>query len=91
VSHSGGHHNVDDLTDHFVCVTSRGTDEKGRVYYTFNDPGTRDAKLGSDTNRNNRFYVDSNTGKLYQEGHGPVSGRSYDVTMVRKNAESGRS
>jgi hypothetical protein len=89
VSHSGGHHNVDDLTDHFVCVTSRGQDERG-VYYTFNDPGTTHQNLGSDTNTNNRFYVDSKTGELYRPGQrgGQITSQQYEVTMVRRNAES---
>jgi hypothetical protein len=89
VSHGGGQHNVDGLTDHFVTVTSRGVDAKG-VYYTFNDPGTKDERRGSDTNPNNRLYVDAKTGKLYKpgaRGHGQVTDLQYEVTMVRKNAE----
>jgi len=90
VSHSGQHHNVDDLTDHFVVITTRGVDEQGRVYYAFNDPGTKDAAAGADTNPNNRFYVDGKTGKLFRPGdrHArSVLHTQDEVTMVRRNSE----
>jgi hypothetical protein len=92
VSHTGEHHNVDDLTDHFVTVTSRGVDDQGRTFYAFNDPGTRSAQLGSDRNSNNRLYVDSKTGEMYRPGArgGQITSQQYEVTMVRTNRESPR-
>ncbi|HEX5747476.1 MAG TPA: LysM peptidoglycan-binding domain-containing protein [Archangium sp.] len=89
VSHRDANYNVDNLTDHFVAITGRGVDEQGRTYYTFNDPGTRHGNIGADTNPNNRFYVDGNTGMLYRpEGAGgSIDMRRYDVSMVRRNAQ----
>ena len=89
VSHKDASYNADGLTDHFVTITGRGTDEKGRTYYTFHDPGTRYASKGQDTNPNNRFYVDERTGGLYRPGsaaRGDITARRYDVAMVRPNA-----
>ncbi|HEX8535822.1 MAG TPA: LysM domain-containing protein [Cystobacter sp.] len=89
VSHKDASYNADGLTDHFVTITGRGTDAKGRTYYTFHDPGTKYASKGQDTNPNNRFYVDERTGGLYRPGSaatGEITGRHYDVAMVRPNA-----
>jgi len=89
VSHKDSDYNVDALTDHFVTITGRGTDDKGRTYYTFHDPGTQHASKGQDTNSKNRFYVDERTGGLYRPGTaatGEITGRHYDVAMVRRNA-----
>ncbi|WNG17440.1 LysM peptidoglycan-binding domain-containing protein [Cystobacter fuscus] len=89
VSHKDASYNADGLTDHFVTITGRGTDDKGRTYYTFHDPGTRHASKGQDTHPNNRFYVDERTGGLYRPGSsatGEITGRHYDVAMVRPNA-----
>ena len=88
VSYKHAHYNVDKVTDHFVTVTGRGTDDKGRTYYTFNDPGTRHADKGRDTNPNNRLYVDPQTHALYRPGanSGSITGRHYDVSMVRRNS-----
>jgi len=89
VSHKDANYNADGLTDHFVTITGRGVDEKGRTYYTFHDPGTKNASKGQDTNPNNRFYVDDKTGNLYrpgQEANGYVTDRRYEVAMVRRNA-----
>ncbi|GMU01876.1 hypothetical protein KH5H1_59960 [Corallococcus caeni] len=88
VSHKDSNYNVDGLTDHFVTITGRGVDEKGRTYYTFHDPGTTNASKGKDTNPNNRFYVDDKTGNMYRPGkaaNGYVTDRHYDVAMVRIN------
>lgn len=91
VNHKGGRNvgNVDAITDHFVVVTGRGVDAQGRTYYTFNDPATRNASRGADTNPNNRFYVDERTGNLYRPGNvasGLVVDRRFDVSMIRPNA-----
>ncbi|WP_223633735.1 LysM peptidoglycan-binding domain-containing protein [Corallococcus sp. EGB] len=88
VSHKDSNYNVDGLTDHFVTITGRGVDGKGRTYYTFHDPGTTNASKGKDTNPNNRFYVDDKTGNMYRPGkaaNGYVTDRHYDVAMVRIN------
>ncbi len=88
VSHKDANYNADGLTDHFVTITGRGVDEKGRTYYTFHDPGTTNASKGKDTNPNNRFYVDEKTGNMYRPGkaaNGYVTDRHYDVAMVRIN------
>ncbi|MFP2928569.1 LysM peptidoglycan-binding domain-containing protein [Pyxidicoccus sp. 3LG] len=88
VSHKDSDYNADKLTDHFVVITGRGVDEKGRTYYTFHDPGTRHQSKGADTNPNNRFYVDDN-GKMYRPGSkatGELTQRQLEVAMVRPNA-----
>lgn len=89
VSHKKGGPNVDGITDHFVTITGRGTDDKGKTYYTFMDPASTNAQRGSDLNPNNRFYVDdkglmSREGKM---GKGYVTDRHFEVAMVRRNAE----
>jgi hypothetical protein len=86
VSHRDGTSNVDGITDHFVTITGRGTDENGKQYYTFLDPGTahRDKAEG-------RFYVDEQSGNLYRPGAeatGSVVNRRFEVSMIRKNAEA---
>ncbi|WP_240358294.1 LysM peptidoglycan-binding domain-containing protein [Myxococcus vastator] len=90
VDHRSGRNsdNVDGITDHFVVITGRGTDEQGRTYYTFHDPATNHEQRGADTNPNNRFYVDQDTGNLYREGPttGNVVQRHFEVSMVRPNA-----
>ncbi|AKQ69541.1 Membrane-bound lytic murein transglycosylase D precursor [Myxococcus hansupus] len=90
VNHRPGQNsdNVDGITDHFVLITGRGVDEQGRTYYTFHDPATNHRDRGADTNPNNRFYVDQDSGKMYREGPttGPVALRHFEVTMVRPNA-----
>ncbi len=78
--------NVDAITDHFVVVTGRGVDAAAPA---FNDPATRNASRGADTNANNRFYVDERTGNLYRPGNvasGLVVDRRFDVSMIRPNA-----
>ncbi|QRN96830.1 LysM peptidoglycan-binding domain-containing protein [Archangium violaceum] len=87
VSHKDSDYNADKLTDHFVVITGRGVDDKGRTYYTFHDPGTTQTAKGADTNPNNRFYVDDN-GKMYRPGKqatGYVTDRQLEVAMVRRN------
>ncbi len=54
--------------DHFVVITGRGADENGNVFYTFNEPGVSagNSAIGSDSRKENRFYVDQATGELYR-------------------------
>ncbi|RKG93891.1 LysM peptidoglycan-binding domain-containing protein [Corallococcus terminator] len=81
--------NRDGITDHFVVITGRGTDEQGRVFYTFHDPATRHPSKGADTNPDNRFFVDEQTGNLYRPGSREeryVTDRGFQVSMVRPNA-----
>ena len=91
VSHADENYNADKLTDHYVVITGKGTDEQGRTFYTFHDPavGTGNKAAGADSNVNNRFYLDAD-GKLYREGKaatGYVNDRRFEVSMVRKNVE----
>jgi hypothetical protein len=87
--------NFDKITDHFVLITGRGEDEKGRVFYTFKDPATKNQAIGDDTNANNRFFVDD-SGKLVRPGNEgqtdkdgkivDVVARNYEVSLVLGNA-----
>ena len=85
VSYKDADYNADKVTDHFVVITGKGTDENGKTYYTFNDPGTKNEAYGKDTNKSNRFYVDD-SGKLYRNGTsggGGMTSKDYEVSMVR--------
>jgi hypothetical protein len=87
VSHKDEDYNVDAITDHFVTITGRTVDEKGRVCYPFHDPGTSHEHLGKDTQATNRFYVDVN-GNLIRPGklaQGSTLERRFEVAMVRLN------
>ncbi|HZH75310.1 MAG TPA: LysM peptidoglycan-binding domain-containing protein [Archangium sp.] len=87
VSHKDADYNADEITDHFVTITGRTVDEKGRVCYPFHDPGSSHDKLGMDTQPTNRFYVDAN-GNLIRPGklaHGYIYERRFEVAMVRLN------
>ncbi|WP_224371204.1 hypothetical protein [Hyalangium versicolor] len=89
VNHKPGSLNADNITDHFVVVTGRGVDAQGRTYYSFHDPGTENTSRGSDTNPNNRLYLDLATQSLSRPGNlavGAVTDRTYDMSMVRLNA-----
>jgi hypothetical protein len=85
---NGGGHNpqTGGMTDHFVAITGRGTDEQGRRFYTFHDPAY---STGSDQNPRNRFYVDPDTGGLFRPGASRFSGGPtfskyrFEVTEVR--------
>lgn len=88
VSHADNNYNADGITDHAVTITGRGRDERGRTYYTFNDPATGNASKGSDRNPANRFYLDESTGKLVKEGRsatGFVADRRFEVSVVLRN------
>ena len=84
VSHKDASYNQDGITDHFVVITGRGTDERGRQYYTYNDPATQNASTG----RGQRFYVDQSSGNLVHEGSvasGYVVNRHTELSMVIRN------
>lgn len=86
ISHKDARYNADRITDHFVTITGRGVDEQGRTFYSFHDPATRHTNVGADSNTNNRFYVDPNTGNLYRPGAaatGAATQRRYELSMVR--------
>jgi hypothetical protein len=82
VSHKGkgqGPSNPDNLTDHWVTITGRDYDKDGRLYYTFEDPGS--SRVPTD-----RFYVDDATGRLFRMGDGKskkVGGKDYEVATVQ--------
>lgn len=83
VSHQGSKDvgNGDQVTDHFVLITGRGTDAQGRQFYSYNDPSVMDAGQG----KNNRFYVDPGSGNLVHEGAmgtGYVRDRHTELSMV---------
>ncbi len=85
VSHRDSSYNRDGITDHFVTITGRGTDESGRTFYTYHDPATRNAQAG----RDNRFYVDPTSGNLVHEGssaRGLVYQRHTELSMVVRNS-----
>jgi hypothetical protein len=88
VSYTDASYNVDDITDHFVIITSRDTDPQLGVYYGFHDPATSYASKGSDQNPANRFYFyDKATSSLYRPASpaAPLGSVPYDVSMVRRN------
>ena len=84
---TGGH------TDHYIVITGRGIDPKtGESYYTFNDPGQRNAERGGSDNPANRLYVDPETGNLVRPQLNPVTGKpitgkhpDYELSEVRRN------
>jgi hypothetical protein len=68
--------NTDGITDHFVVITGKGVDDEGREFYTYHDPWAKTAEEGA----NHRFYVDAETGNLY-DPNGLLG--SYTMTNVR--------
>jgi LysM repeat protein len=89
VNHKAGSPNADGVTDHYVVVTGRGVDDKGRKFYSFHDPAASvGSNRGKDTNPSNRFYVDEKTGGLYKpkvSDSGYVIDKRYDVAAVLGN------
>ncbi|TWT42098.1 N-acetylmuramoyl-L-alanine amidase [Phycisphaerae bacterium RAS1] len=89
VSHADKSYNVDKLTDHFVLITGRKRDTAGNTTYMYHDPAS--GSKGADTNSNNRFSIESGTGKMYRDGKiadGGVVSRRFEVAMVRRNEEA---
>jgi hypothetical protein len=86
VSYTDASYNVDDITDHFVLITTRGTDPKRGVYYGYHDPASSHDWLGGDQNTANRFFLTA-AGGLYRpaSGSAPLGSTPYDVAMVRRN------
>jgi hypothetical protein len=86
VSYTDASYNVDDITDHFVLITTRGTDPKRGVYYGYHDPASSHDWLGGDQNTANRFFSTA-AGGLYRpaSGSAPLGSTPYDVAMVRRN------
>jgi|SRR6516225_6595578 peptidoglycan hydrolase-like protein with peptidoglycan-binding domain len=85
VSYTDAAYNVDDITDHFVIITRRGTDANRRLYYGYHDPASRDASIGSDQNMANRFYSTSEGGLFRPAASAPLASRIYGMSMVRRN------
>lgn len=78
VSYKRDNYNLDGLTDHFIVITGRHTDEEGRLFYTFNEPGN--GKSGY------RLYVDARSGRLFKPATRPrgyVDEMQFQVTQVR--------
>lgn len=78
----GANLNFDDITDHYVTVVGRGTDEQGRLYYSYADSAK--TYVG-------RFYVDPRTELLFapRDAEYTVGNGGYQVTHVRAFAERG--
>jgi hypothetical protein len=86
VSYTDASYNVDDITDHFVLITTRGTDAQRGVYYGYHDPASSHDWLGGDGNTANRFFFTA-AGGLYRPASSaaPLGSTPYDVAMVRRN------
>ena len=86
VSYTDASYNVDDITDHFVLITTRGTDAQRGVYYGYHDPASSHDWIGGDQNTANRFYFTA-AGGLYRPASSaaPLGSTPYDVAMVRRN------
>lgn len=87
VSYMNDDYNVDEITDHFVIITTRNTDPARGMYYAYHDPGSSSESKGGDQSIANRFLVSSN-GNLYRPVpsiNAPLAGKIYDVSMVRRN------
>jgi hypothetical protein len=86
VSYTDASYNVDDITDHFVLITTRGNDAQRGVYYGYHDPASSHDWLGGDQNTANRFYFTA-AGGLYRPASSaaPLGSTPYDVAMVRRN------
>jgi peptidoglycan hydrolase-like protein with peptidoglycan-binding domain len=86
VSHrAGGNANADHITDHFVLVFGK-VEERGQVFYLYNDPATRNEATG----RGGRFRVGAATGELIHDGAmatGYVYARHTEMSMVVRNGE----
>ena len=86
VSYTDASYNVDDITDHFVLVTTRGVDPAMGVYFAFHDPASSHESIGGDANQANRFFA-TQAGGLYRpaSSSAPLGSHIYDVSMVRRN------
>lgn len=86
VSYTDASYNVDDITDHFVIITLRGTNSQGETNYGYHDPASSHLSIGGDQNPANRFYFTA-AGGLYRPANSaaPLGSKPYDVAMVRRN------
>lgn len=86
VSYTDASYNVDDITDHFVIITTRGTNTDRETYYGYHDPASSHLSIGGDQNSANRFYFTA-AGGLYRPANSaaPLGSKPYDVAMVRRN------
>ncbi len=68
-------------TDHFITIVGRGTNEEGKRYYSFYDPGTNHRKNA--TKEENRLVEDDKK-PFHWVGTQPYNGgvKSYHLTMV---------
>jgi hypothetical protein len=84
VDYKSGHPgNYDNITDHWVVITARRTDEQG-VYYTYMEVAHRDSKdisLGTNTDKN-RFYFDETGNYLVAIGPTVSSWGSVPIVTV---------
>jgi peptidoglycan hydrolase-like protein with peptidoglycan-binding domain len=86
VSYMDAAYNVDDITDHFVIITRRGTDGARELYYGFHDPASSHPATGSDQNVANRFFCTPDGGLFrLAAASAPLGSKIYDVSMVRRN------
>ena len=86
VSYMDSNYNVDEITDHFVIITGRGTDADQDLYYPFHDPASSKSSVGSDQNVANRFFRTAEGGLFRPAASSaPLGSHIYDVAMVRRN------
>jgi len=78
VNYQPGSPNADQVTDHYVVITGRGRHGNGKIYYTYNDPATRERSKSQ-----GRFTVESSGQLIDREG---CLG-SYQVSQVLGNDE----
>jgi hypothetical protein len=76
VSHKDANYN-EGYTDHFVVVTGKGVDENGRVFYTYQDPGSNEGQ-------NRKFFVDDKNGNLFDDNS--AFGKRFEMSMVVPSA-----
>jgi peptidoglycan hydrolase-like protein with peptidoglycan-binding domain len=87
VSHKKANYNADGITDHYVLIVGRIT-EDGAVLYPYNDPAAGTANKAAGTA--GRFRVDPTSGNLIHDGsvaQGYVVARHTELSMVVKNAD----
>ncbi len=86
ISDRDADYNTDKITDHFIIITGRKTDEDGNIVYTYNDPAT------SGPQRTGPLYVDKDSGMLFRPDFVRSAGqnkRQYQLTQIRPYTDSG--
>jgi len=75
--------NRDHITDHFVTIDGRDYDKKGRLFYTYKDPGNN--------GKEGKFFVHGESGKLFKPAeevdHGFAVNAFYELTQIRTYKE----